>query len=106
MFGEPGYSYVYTIYGMYNCLNIVADKAGTPSAVLIRGLKIQDTHYDGPGKLCKFLNITRLHNGIDLTRDPNFYVSHGQLEKVSYKVTSRIGIKKAIDKQWRFVMNL
>lgn len=105
MFGAPGYSYVYTIYGMYNCLNIVADAAGTPSAVLIRGLKIQDVHYNGPGKLCKFLNITKLHNGVDLTTDEGFYVSEG-VENVSYKTTTRIGIKKAVDKRWRFVMNL
>lgn len=47
MFGEPGFSYIYLIYGMYNCLNIVTEERGSPSAVLIRGLKLSSfTHFD------------------------------------------------------------
>lgn len=103
MFGEPGYSYVYHIYGMYYCLNIVTEEKGTPSAVLIRGLNLPHIHLDGPGKLCKYLGITReKHNGINLVSNDFFYLTEG-INSVTYEATPRIGIKKATDKPWRFV---
>lgn len=102
MFGEPGYSYVYLIYGMYNCLNFVTETVGVPGAVLIRGLYLPGLHLNGPGKLCQYLGITRQHNGINLTTSPDFYVTEG-IKSLPYKVTPRIGIKKSIDKLWRFI---
>jgi len=75
MFGPPGYSYIYFIYGMYHCLNIVTEEKNSPSAVLIRGLKLPDIHLNGPGKVCKYLGITREHNGINLVTDNNFYLT-------------------------------
>ena len=102
MFGPSGYSYIYLIYGMYYCLNIVTEEENSPSAVLIRGLKLPDIHLDGPGKICKYLGITKEHNGINLVTDNNFYFTEG-INSVTYSSTSRIGIKKAIDKQWRFL---
>ena len=63
MFGPPGYSYVYMIYGMYYCFNIVTEEEGYPAAVLIRGLKLishDQVLLDGPGKLCKRLNINKI----------------------------------------------
>jgi DNA-3-methyladenine glycosylase len=104
MFGDPGYSYVYLIYGMYHCLNVVTEKKGQPSAVLIRGLQLPHIHLDGPGKICKYLNITKTHNGIHLISNPDFYLTQGIIP-VAYKATPRIGIKKATDKLWRFVMD-
>ncbi len=101
MFGQAGISYVYLIYGMYHCLNIVTDVEGTPGAVLLRGLKVDDLHLDGPGKLCRFLNITKEHNGLDLSLLDDFYCSDGQA--LEYKATPRIGIKVGQDKLWRFV---
>lgn len=106
MFGPAGYSYVYLIYGMYNCLNIVAEEEGSGAAILIRGLKLPDIHLDGPGKICRHVGITREHSGINLIGNNDFYVSsRGLNEKVKYSSSSRIGIKKAIDKQWRFYIN-
>src|ERR1700729_4260135 len=55
MFGTPGTSYVYLIYGMYHCLNIVTEEEESPSAVLIRGLKLIKPDVailNGPGKIC------------------------------------------------------
>ena len=81
MFEPGGYAYVYLIYGMYNCFNVVANAPGEPEAVLIRALeprdgislmkkrrKTQDVKKlcNGPGKLCMALGITRAHYGVDL----------------------------------------
>jgi DNA-3-methyladenine glycosylase len=104
MFGEQGFSYVYLIYGMYHCLNIVTEEKGNPSAVLVRGLKLANIHLDGPGKICKYLGLNKSHNGINLVSDGNLYLTSG-IEVEGYKATSRIGIKKALDKQWRFVIS-
>ncbi len=69
MFLEPGHAYVYLIYGMYDCFNVVTDRVDYPAAVLIRALAplegcLGDT--DGPGKLCRALRITRRHDRLDL----------------------------------------
>lgn len=103
MYGSPGICYVYFIYGMYHCLNIIAEQEGQPGAVLIRGLKIDDIHLDGPGKICKYLEITKDQNGLDLKTSPHFYVTADSLP-TAYQTTSRIGITKARDKLWRFVV--
>lgn len=70
MFGPPGFSYVYLIYGMHHCLNAVTRPEGEAEAVLIRALEPVAnllTDADGPGKLCRAMGISRAHNGLDLT---------------------------------------
>lgn len=92
MFGEPGHAYLYLIYGLYCCLNFVTEPPGEPSAVLIRGAepvaglaticRMRFGEYwdsmtpyqrknlmNGPGKVCKGLNLSREENGVDLTGD-------------------------------------
>ncbi len=116
MYGVGGFSYIYFIYGMYYCLNVVTESTGFPAAVLIRAAEpveavdIMRKRYtnpdsnkltNGPGKLCKAFNLTRKHNGLDLTGDRLY------LEDRGYKVSKiersrRIGIKKGVDKLWRF----
>lgn len=62
MFGTVCFSYVYLIYGTYHCMNIVTEQEGFPVAVLIRGIdlyKLIRLSLNGPGKLCKKLNITK-----------------------------------------------
>lgn len=103
MFGKPGFSYIYMIYGIYYCLNIVTEEENSPSAVLIRGLISPKVNLDGPGKICRHLNINKNHNKIDLTSSNILYLTEGKDIK-EYESTSRIGIKKAIDKQWRFLI--
>ena len=120
MYKEGGYSYVFLIYGMYECFNVTAGKEGDPQAVLIRGVeplenknimwekrkvKKEKDISNGPGKLTKALGITREDNGIDLTAGENLW-----LEDDGYKVediieTTRIGIDYAEEdalKPWRF----
>jgi len=118
MFGRAGRSYVYLIYGMYHCLNIVTEEEGFPAAVLIRGcidpLAPQEK-MDGPGKLCRQLGITREHNDLDMTQqNGGFYVrpreckgdtmNHCVPGEWEIKATPRIGIKQGLDKMWRFVV--
>jgi DNA-3-methyladenine glycosylase len=108
MFGEAGFSYVYLIYGMYNCLNFVTESDGFPAAVLIRGAEdIVDesgtrTKLNGPGKLCKYLGITKKGSEIDITQSNQFFVEDIKLT-FPFKSTQRIGISKGTDKFWRFV---
>src|SRR6478609_5638707 len=84
IFGAPGHAYVYFIYGMYECLNLVAEPDGKPGCVLIRALEpvagieamqrrrpaahsVRDLA-SGPGRLTLALGITRAQNGADVTR--------------------------------------
>jgi DNA-3-methyladenine glycosylase len=107
MFGQPGRLYIYFIYGMYYCMNIVTEREGFPAAVLIRGALDLTTgsHLTGPGKLCKYLAIDKSYNCLDIIDNPDIYLTtyHHKLEITT---TPRIGISKAKDKPWRFVANL
>jgi len=70
MFGPPGHAYVYLIYGMHHCLNVVTGPGDHASAVLLRALEPVsniDTSASGPGRLCRALGIDRRWNGHDLT---------------------------------------
>lgn len=104
MFGAAGFSYVYLIYGMYHCLNIVTEREGFPAAVLIRGIELEKPiclSLDGPGKICKKLNITKNNNCVDLTQCHNFCVYDSKI-RPKYIKTPRIGIKVSTNKLWRF----
>jgi DNA-3-methyladenine glycosylase len=101
MFGEPGHAYVYLIYGIYNCMNVVTEPEGHASAVLIRALepvKNISGNTKGPGLLCKALQIDRTLNGFDLLSD-NFYIARDDREvKFSIVKSKRIGVAYA--KHW------
>lgn len=102
MFGPGGRVYIYLIYGMYYCLNIVTGEEGSPGAVLIRGLRLPDLHLKGPGKICKHLGISKQEYGLNLLTHEHVYIAEGT-QGISIKATPRIGITKATDKLWRFV---
>src|ERR1700677_1889082 len=76
MFGPPGYAYVYFIYGMYFCMNIVTEREGHAAAVLLRALEpVQNVgRACGPGLLCRAMEIDRRLNGHDLLSD-DFFVA-------------------------------
>lgn len=106
LFKEPGLSYVYMIYGMYFCINVVTEPFDTAGAVLIRALEplenIENTN--GPGKLCKALSINKSHNEIDLCDlESEICILKGnKVFKENIVQTTRIGIKQAADYPWRF----
>jgi DNA-3-methyladenine glycosylase len=117
LFGPAGFTYVYLIYGMYHCLNIVTEREDYPAAILIRGLEIMakenptasPTHIGGPGRVCRFLEVDRTHNGLDTTlgralwiEDQGLAVSRKQIQALP-----RIGVDYAGEwakKLWRFCL--
>ena len=81
MFGPPGRSYVYFIYGMHYCFNAVTEQEGFPAAVLIRALEPDggvEGRTDGPARLCKALQIGREENGVDLVRSAELFITTGE----------------------------
>lgn len=122
MYGPPGHAYVYFIYGMHYCLNVVTEREGYPAAVLIRtivpeeGLDVMRAHRpgrrdreltNGPGKLCAALAIDRGFNGVDLCTSDVLFIEQGQAVRAEDVVTTpRIGIRAddlARSRLWRFV---
>jgi DNA-3-methyladenine glycosylase len=120
LFGPPGHAYVYFIYGMYDCLNVVVDAPGTPGCVLVRALepvagieimrsrrqaarKLEDLA-SGPGKLTLALAITRAHYGADVTRGLLVVREPIDERTVEIGVTPRIGISQCAELPLRFVI--
>ena len=107
LFGPPGISYVYLIYGMYHMLNVVAERAEFPAAVLIRAIEVDGELIDGPGKLCRELGIDRSLHRLDMTHGSQLWFED-RGERVSRKQVGtfpRIGVDYAgawAKKPWRF----
>src|SRR5262245_9463578 len=106
MFGAPGVAYVYLIYGMHHCLNVVTEPPGYPGAVLIRALEPLeglDGRTDGPGRICKELAIDRRLNGAELA-PPELWLEAGQAVG-AIASGPRIGVDYAGEwaaRPWRF----
>ncbi len=105
LFGPPGLAYVYFIYGMYYCLNVVTEPEGIAGAVLIRGLKQKGL--DGPGKICRDWHIDLSFNGINLLSAQSQLWFTKPKEKLGdvIQTSTRIGISKATDRMWRFYID-
>lgn len=120
LFARPGRAYVYLIYGMHWMLNVVTEPEGVGGAVLIRAVEpLQgvsamrerrgDQHSDvdltnGPGKLAEAYGVDDAYHGTDLTQPP-LYFSLGPLRETErIETSSRIGISKAVDREWRFFL--
>ncbi len=83
MFGVPGVTYVYLIYGLHHCVNAVAHEVGAVGAVLVRALEpslaLAGRNCRGPARLCAALGIDRRHNGADLCQPPEPGVQTGPM---------------------------
>jgi DNA-3-methyladenine glycosylase len=98
MFGPPGYAYVYLIYGMYHCMNVVTEEEGHASAVLIRALepiKNIDKKTNGPGLLCNAMGIDKHLNAHDLTSEHFYITTTATSEPFKIAQKSRIGVDYA-----------
>ncbi len=124
MFGPAGSTYVYLIYSIYHCVNIVTEIEGVPSAVLIRALDLQgvvDPSLSikaihrlaaGPGKLCRYLNIDRSLNETALVEGQPLWVEHRSLkytsaediQQIELVQTTRIGLSQGVDLPWRWYL--
>ena len=120
IFGPAGHAYVYFIYGMYECLNLVAEPAGKPGCVLVRAMeplagveimrrrrpvsrRVEDLA-SGPGKLTLAMGITRALNGADVTRGSLVVREPAVARRVEIDVTPRIGIRQCADWPLRFIV--
>jgi DNA-3-methyladenine glycosylase len=117
MFGPPGHAYVYRSYGVHWCLNLVCREEGVPEAALVRAL--EPTHglqamrrrrgqdalrllCSGPGRVCQALGITGAHDGFPLDTPPfELDARSGQVEVACGR---RVGLTRAADLPWRFVL--
>jgi DNA-3-methyladenine glycosylase len=81
MFGPPGHAYLYFVYGMHWCMNVVTQAEGVASAVLLRALEpVRNVHgrTQGPALLCKAMDLDRRCNGHDLLSDDLYVASAGR----------------------------
>jgi DNA-3-methyladenine glycosylase len=98
MFGPPGYAYVYFVYGMYHCFNVVTERAGYGAAVLLRALepvKNLQSRASGPGLLCRAMGIDRRHNGHDLLSDDLFVAEPESAARIPIGRSPRVGVDYA-----------
>jgi DNA-3-methyladenine glycosylase len=101
MFGPPGHAYVYFIYGMYYCMNVVTEREGHASAVLLRAIepvKNIEGRTQGPGLLCRAMAIDRRLNAHDLLSE-NFYIAPAA-EAAVFEIVARPRIGVAFARHW------
>jgi DNA-3-methyladenine glycosylase len=120
LYGPPGFSYVYFIYGMHWCFNAVTRAEGMPSAVLVRAVEpvsgkslMRERRNDiprdidltnGPGKLCEALGIDGAMNGVSLQRKPLVIREGRKVTPEEIETTPRIGISRAVDWPLRYTI--
>lgn len=117
MFGPPGRAYVYFIYGVHWCLNVVTGATGEAQAVLLRGLvplegqavmaRRRGREVDlasGPGRLCQALGVDGTLYGHDLRRPPLLVLPGWHVPDHRVAVTGRVGVRAAADRPLRFLV--
>lgn len=98
MFGPPGHAYVYLIYGMYYCMNVVTEREGHGAAVLLRAIepiKNVEGRTQGPGLLCRAMQIDKQLNAHDLLSDNFFIAAPNEAQSVAILKRPRIGVDYA-----------
>jgi DNA-3-methyladenine glycosylase len=108
MFGPPGHAYVYLIYGVWFCLNVVTGPRAFPSAVLIRAGEVDggETRAGaGPGKLCSALRVDTRLNGADLVEGGKLWIEEDGFVPARIRRGPRVNVAYAgrwARKPWRF----
>lgn len=110
MFGPPGVAYVYLVYGLSHCFNVVTGQEGHASAVLVRaGEPLENCLHSttGPGNLCRALALRReTHNGLDLTGD-RLFLEDAPRPAERVVASPRVNVAFAgswADEPWRFAL--
>ena len=121
MFMDAGTVYVYKIYGLHNCVNVVTEPRGIGASVLIRAIQVIDGFElmqenrgisdikklcNGPGNLCKALNIDSNLNKSSFLSDKVFISAYNSIVNPPIKVGKRVGISKSKDLELRFQLSL
>jgi DNA-3-methyladenine glycosylase len=127
MFGDPGYVHVYLIYGIYHCVNVVTDRNGAASAVLIRALELDIKTLNmiplkpqeklarvaaGPGKLCRSMQIDLNLYGTKLEQNQALWIEHRsidwqtmlEIDRLKLIQTTRIGLTQGVELPWRWYL--
>ena len=120
MYLPAGYLYIYLIYGMYYCLNIVTSVKGEPAAVLIRGcVPLDDIELcflnrgrkdavsricNGPGKVCQAMKINTDWDGVNLLQNSYIDLIDQNVIFNEVQTAKRVGISMAKEKKWRFIL--
>ncbi|MET9632621.1 DNA-3-methyladenine glycosylase [Lentzea sp. NPDC006480] len=118
MFGPAGFLYVYFVYGMHFCANVVTLTDGVPGAVLLRAGEVVDGEdvafsrrpasrsaaelAKGPARLCKVLGLDRSQNGVDLTSADSPVRLYAGEPVTEVRSGPRVGVAVAMDVPWRF----
>ncbi|WP_330273603.1 DNA-3-methyladenine glycosylase [Lentzea sp. NBC_00516] len=118
MFGPAGFLYVYFVYGMHFCANVVSLTDGVPGAVLLRAGEVvsgEDIAFSrrpasrsaaelakGPARLCKVLGLDRTQNGLDLTSTDSPVRLYAGEPATKVFAGPRVGVAVAMDVPWRF----
>jgi DNA-3-methyladenine glycosylase len=98
MFGPPGHAYVYLIYGVHCCMNVVTEREGHGAAVLLRAIEPVsklEGRTCGPGLLCRAMQIDRRLNAYDLLSDDFFIATPSTADKLTIVKSPRIGVDYA-----------
>jgi DNA-3-methyladenine glycosylase len=100
MFGPPGHAYVYLIYGMHHCFNVVTDAPGVGAAVLVRAVEPVEglppaARTDGPGRLCRAFGINMMHNRLDLKSSALYLRAGAPVPEARVAWGPRIGVEYA-----------
>ncbi len=113
LYGKPGTAYVYLIYGMYYCFNVVTEKIDYPAAVLIRAAEPLENGTTkslvGPGRLCRELNITKKIHGQDLIGNSDLWFGEDgiKVNLADIETSKRVGVEYARESAllpWRFYL--
>jgi DNA-3-methyladenine glycosylase len=116
MYGPPGHAYIYFTYGMHHCFNVVTARTGRPEAILVRALepalgldfmrrrrgRVRDLDLArGPARVCQALGLDLAQNGHPLT-SRSLFLARGRGKPRILGVSARVGIRRGVDRPWRF----
>lgn len=109
LYGRPGHAYVFLIYGMYDCFNVVCSAEGEGHAVLVRAVEPvvgvpHGVRTDGPGRLTRALDITRGDDAADVVDGARIHLAP-RTGRPRIAITPRVGVGYAgawADRPWRF----